>query len=409
MEDAEEPGTGGAGKAGNRRRRPPVTIDLEAESIGGPVRESADVPASEEAGGAQATVDVDAETVTPAAAAAPPSAAPDDDAESEAIDRRRAGAARYLPVVAAAILGGIAGGVVTAFLLAPPTDTINQATVDSRFAAFDARIGRVETAVKDLPAPTAPPADDGRVAAIESELQSLKAAIAALPAPAAGAPSGAAPDLAPIEVRIAALESRPATAEAPAVDLAPLDARVAELQKRLDQLEAHPPADPRTEAAARTIALTSLRQAAAAGGPFAAELAAYVNLGGDGAALAPLAEAGAPSLAALQAEFPPLAVQIRRAAAKVDPSASMWDRLVASAGSLVEVKPAGPVEGSSAVAVLSRVEAAVAAGDLSTALREADGFDASGREAIAAWRTAAERRLAIDAAVAALPPAGSSG
>ena len=91
------------------------------------------------------------------------------------------------------------------------------------------------------------------------------------------------------------------------------------------------------------------------------------------------------------------------------PPAASASRRTASAGSLVEVKPAGPVEGSSAVAVLSRVEAAVAAGDLSTALREADGFDASGREAIAAWRTAAERRLAIDAAVAALPPAGSSG
>lgn len=441
MADAEDTRRGTEGKAAGRRKRPPVTIDLEAESVSEVTRETpsadaapaepetptviVDAPASDAPGegASPASTDTDA-----APAYEPESTVADPEATaSEAIDRRRAGLARYLPVLVAAVLGGIAGGLITAFLVAPPTDTVKDATVDSRFEALDARVARVESAVKEMPAASA------TGAAASPDLSALEARLAAIESRPAAAASPV--DLTAIEAKIGGLQARldqlqPTTpgdtaavdaklgelqskidqiSVPPPVDLTPLQTRLDGLQQRLDQLEANPPSDPKTEAAAETIALTSLRQAAVAGGSFAGELAAYRKLGGKGEALEPLAQEGAPSLAALQSAFPPLSDRIRVASAKADPNASFFDRLVASAGALVQVKPAGPIEGSSAVAVLSRMEAAVAKGDLAGALREAEGLDASEREILAGWMDGARNRVAIDAALAALPPAGSNG
>jgi hypothetical protein len=408
MADADEskPETGKT--AEGRRKRPPVTIDLEAEAV-------AEVPAESPAGEPAAA---DPEVAVTPTVSAPQSEAPagaysdpesmtatEETISTEAIDRRRAGAARFVPVLAAAVLGGVVGGLVTAFILAPAKDTVTDASVDSRFATVGARLDRIEAAAKEQPAGAAAPRDEARLAAIETALSELKSAA---PAPSASAPAAAPVDLGPLEGRIAALESRPAPTEAPTVDLTPLEAKIGGLQSRLDQIEAHPPVDPKTEIAAQTIALTSLRQAAASGGAFADELKAYQALGGDASALALLASAGAPSLEALKASFPAIADQIRTVSAKPDPNASVWDRLAASAGSLVSVKPAGPIEGTSPTAILSRIEAAVAKGDLPAALREADGLDAAAKVPLADWADGARRRIAIDAALGALPAAGAS-
>ncbi|MCX5514137.1 hypothetical protein C3941_21095 [Kaistia algarum] len=407
MADADEskPETGKT--AEGRRRRPPVTIDLEAEAV-------AEVPAESLAG---ETAAADPEVAVTRTATAPQSEAPagaysdpesmtatEETISTEAIDRRRAGAARFVPVLAAAVLGGVVGGLVTAFILAPAKDTVTDASVDSRFATVGARLDRIEAAAKEQPAAAAAPQDEARLAAIETTLSELKSAA---PAPSASAPA-AAVDLGPLEGRIAALESRPAEAQAPTVDLTPLEAKIGGLQSRLDQIEAHPPVDPKTEIAAQTIALTSLRQAASSGGAFADEIKAYQALGGDASVLAPLASAGAPSLETLKASFPAVADQIRTVSAKPDPNASVWDRLAASAGSLVSVKPAGPIEGSSPTAILSRIEAAVTKGDLPAALREADGLDAAAKVPLADWADGAQRRIAIDAALGALPAVGAS-
>lgn len=441
MADAEDTRRGTEGKAAGRRKRPPVTIDLEAEAVNEMPRESA--PAEAAAAEPETpTVTVDAPASdTPSEAASPASPETDaapayepesttanpESAASEAIDRRRAGLARYLPVLVAAVLGGIAGGLITAFLVAPPTDTVKDATVDSRFEALDARVARVEAAVKEMPAASATTAAaspdlsalESRVAAIESrpaaaaspvDLTAIEAKIGGLQARLDQLQPSASGDTAAVDAKLGELQSKiDQISVPPPVDLTPLQTRLDGLQQRLDQLEAHPPSDPKTEAAAETIALTSLRQAAVAGGSFAAELAAYQKLGGKGAALQPFAKDGAPSLAALEAAVPPLADRIRVASAKADPNASMLDRLAASAGALIQVKPAGPIEGSSAVAVLSRMEAAVTRGDLAAALREAEGLDASEREILSGWLEGARNRVAIDAALAALPPAGSDG
>ncbi|MCX5570056.1 COG4223 family protein [Kaistia nematophila] len=392
-----------------RRKRPPVTIDLEAESsTTKPAPETeADVPAATDA----------AETAEPAAPP-PPAYEPEVGVAEptpalESTPRESAGARFVIPALAA-LGGGVIGGLLVALLSSSTgTDPVASASLDSRFAAVSARLDRVEAAASETASrPTATPdVDPARLASLEREIAALKEAAANAPAPVATTP---APDLGPLESRLAALEARPEAAPAapaaPPVDLSPLQSRLDALTGRLDAVEAHPPADPKTEAAARVIAVTGLRQAATGSGPFTDELAAARALGGADdrfAALQPLAATGAPSKAELAASFPAVAEQIRIAAAKVDPGASLVDRLAASASSLVSVKPSGPMAGPSATAIVSRMEAAVKEGNLAEALREGEALDAIARAPLADWAAKAGNRITIDTALAGLGAANS--
>lgn len=376
--------------AGKRRKRPPVTIDLEAETTAATPSEAV-----------AATDPESAVDRAPAPLAETPRAAdPEVDQLPPAQDARRSAIAGWIPPVAAAIGGGIVGGLLVAFLAAPQTDTIANASVDSRIELLSTRLDKLEANASGTSASGG--ADTARLDALAADIAALKET--------AGAPApGSTSDLAPLESRLSVLEQRPAAT----TDLTPLQSRIEELAGRLGQIETHPPSDPKTEAAARMIALTALRQAAESGAPFQAEFAAAQSLGVDTAALAPLATvaaAGAPSAAALRSAFPAVAERIRAASMKVDPEAGLFDRLAASAGSLVTVKPAGPVDGSSTTAIVSRMEADVAKGDLAAALQEGDALDAAAKAPFGDWADGARRRIAIDAALAALAaaPAPSS-
>ncbi|MCX5494716.1 mitofilin family membrane protein [Kaistia dalseonensis] len=393
-EDIFNPATGDT--TGQRRKRPPVTIDLEAEPDDNTAPPIIEPVAEEPAAPVPPSEDPEVDLPPPPRQEEPPrqEAAP-----------RQSGMGSLVQIAGAAIGGGVIGGLLTAFLMAPGTDTVTQASIDSRFATIASRLDGLEAGIAARTTETPAPIDTGRLDAIDQQIAGLKTAFDNLPK---GTSEPAAPaDLAPIEQRLAALEARPEAApQAPPIDLTPLQANVEQLAARIDQIEQHPPVDPRTEAAARTIALTTLRQAATAGGPFENELAALKTLGVEDAALAPLAAGGAPSRSALVAAFPAIADQIRAASMKVDPNAGIFDRLAASAGSLVSVKPAGPVAGSTTTAIVSRMEAAVSAGDLAAALQEAEGLDSVARAPLAEWADAARKRVAIDAALKQLDASG---
>ncbi|BCP55697.1 hypothetical protein K32_43140 [Kaistia sp. 32K] len=377
---------------GQRRKRPPVTIDLEAESR--TPRPDAPAPEASPEATKPAYEPEAGVTGTETADATPPS---------------NPALARFLVPAIAALGGGVIGGLLVALLSSSTGgDPVATASLDSRFAAVSARLDRIEAVDR---APAKPGVDPARLADLEKEVAALKqAASQPTAAPAASVPA-AAVDLSPLESRLAALESRPAPAGAAPVDLTPLQSRLDALTARLDTVEQHPPADPKTEAAARVIAVTALRQAASGSGPFADELSAVAALGDRNAsldALAPIAGAGTPSKAELAAAFPAVAEQIRIAAAKVDPGASLIDRLAASAGSLVSVKPTGPMAGNSATAIVSRMEAAVKAGNLAETLREGEALDAIARAPLSDWADKASRRITIDTALAGLPAASPS-
>lgn len=152
---------------------------------------------------------------------------------------------------------------------------------------------------------------------------------------------------------------------------------------------------------ARSIAARALDSAIDQGGRFMTELdTAETFLGNTEtvAALRPIAQSGVASLDELKQSFDQTANVIIDVAAPVEED-SMFSQFMQSARSLVKVRPAGPVEGDSAEAIVSRMEASLQQGDLENVVVEwetlSDDGKAASQEFIAAVRTRIEaKRLA---------------
>ncbi len=202
-----------------------------------------------------------------------------------------------------------------------------------------------------------------------AELDALKAEVARL----AAKPAAPATDPALVE-RITALETSVANAgSAPAADAAAVEAlktqlvaaeqaieslraeiasnkqaldqsttRLAEAERKLDE--------PRSDVEmARAIALAGLKTAIDRGGPFLSELDALRSVSPDDPAVAtltPLASAGVPSRSDLAREFSQTAEDILAVVNQSAAGEGWTDRLLASARSLVKVRPVGNVEGT---------------------------------------------------------------
>jgi hypothetical protein len=161
-----------------------------------------------------------------------------------------------------------------------------------------------------------------------------------------------------------------------------------------------------TEAARSAVAraaLSRLQAALDAGAPFAGALN---DLSGSveadiPAALRDTAETGVPTLMALRQGFPEaaraaLAATIR---SSVDPDDGPMERLGAFLKAQTGARSITPREGADPDAVLSRAEAALAEGELRSALSLLDTLPEQGQEALADWRAGAEARAdALDAA-----------
>jgi len=286
-------------------------------------------------------------------------------------------------------------------------------------------------------------APDPAIAAQAAEIASLKAEVARLaapPAPDAGladriAALEAAPtatvDLAPLEDRLSALEGRltaiealptdggaasPAATAAQAQALQALQAEVAALKSGTnsgasalaDQAEAR-----LKEAAAQAEALKAETQALAtatraqtalglvmaamdSGAPFAAVLP---DMGDVPEALTTQAAAGVPTLQALRDSFPEAARLALEASLRADMGATWAERIGSFLKSQTGARSLTAREGGDPDAVLSRAEAALAAGDLAAALTELDALPEAGKAALADWRTRAEARQAALAAL----------
>jgi hypothetical protein len=231
--------------------------------------------------------------------------------------------------------------------------------------------------------------------------------------------------LAAIEERVARLERAPATEGGGASDsaVAPvgseldsLASTVADLESRLDRLTALSGTTTEGDNAARAIAIASLRKAAARGGPFANELSMIgaLGVGADQlSVLTPLAENGAPSREDLAAKFPAVSEAVLAAEQNLQTGDGVIDRVFAYGRGLVKIRPTGPVAGDDATAVVSRMRAAVEAGDLVRALAEWETLPAAGQASSQVWAESARDRLSIDRAVDdlanAVGAAGKSG
>ncbi|WP_400765220.1 COG4223 family protein [Methylosinus sporium] len=148
----------------------------------------------------------------------------------------------------------------------------------------------------------------------------------------------------------------------------------------------------------------SLQRALDRGAPFPSEYAILSAQGADSqalAALAPLAEKGAPDARALRASFHPL-VRKLEASADLKPDAPLADRLLQGASKLVKVR--SPVEKEKATIgdIADKLEAALDRGEIETALAAFAEFPDAAKAVAREWETQARQRVEAEKAAASI-------
>jgi hypothetical protein len=194
----------------------------------------------------------------------------------------------------------------------------------------------------------------------------------------------------------------PAAVGAPLSADMPPTAQVNALDDRVRRLET---AEARTlDAAASMLAASALSDAAAGPHPFVNELAAIERLMPGSShvqALATLAAQGAPTRAALAAELGDIAARVSVAAHTPAQDAGFMAQLAYAVSRVVSIRRVDTV-GPGPDAVLARAQRRAADGDLEGTLSMLDTLPAAARGELGDWRAGAQRRVDIDAHVAAL-------
>jgi hypothetical protein len=158
--------------------------------------------------------------------------------------------------------------------------------------------------------------------------------------------------------------------------------------------------------AAETLGLAqSLAHSLERGRPFAAEQAALAERGVDPqllAALAPVAEQGAPTAARLLESFAPVAKRLRALDDAPAAGGSLTDQLLHDAGKLVRVRPAGERANVSITELVARIETALAHDDLDGANEAFAKLPDNARSEAKAFGEALNQRREAEQAAASL-------
>lgn len=253
--------------------------------------------------------------------------------------------------------------------LAPSTPAPNavieshNAAIESQKAAVAALQSRVDSA-EEL-AQRALRAAEAAETAANAAKTNAEAAAKASPAPAAPAEQGGTLTA---NEQLTALEGR----------IDELGNETKALRERLESSKGETRAAPEATAAktpdgpaAIVVIAYALQRELEAGHPYALETKALTRLGADPAALAalaPLAEKGAPTAAQLKADFAPAAKRIH--ALESGASGDLTEHLMKGASKLVRVRPSGQAPTTEAQTVeekVAHIEAALAHGDLAQA------------------------------------------
>ncbi|GAB4355033.1 MAG: hypothetical protein Kow0026_13970 [Oricola sp.] len=228
----------------------------------------------------------------------------------------------------------------------------------------------------------------GRVGAVETQLSGLAAKVAAA--------ESAGPGVDP-----AALESIRAGIAGANEAVAGLRSDLAALGERVTAVEGEIESGAGSRVAA-AVAASALKSAADRGGGFMSELEAYAAVSPDPqtvAALREYAAAGVPTVAKLVERFPAVANRIVAASQGVGEDAGIGARLLASARSLVQIRPVGEVEGDEPGAIAARIEVALTEGNLDGAIAEWDKLPEAARKASADFAADLKARRALDALI----------
>ncbi|KIQ71101.1 mitofilin family membrane protein [Wenxinia marina] len=372
-------------------------------------------PAAEEAGTSSVEATPDADTgskdtdLRPSELEAPRSEPPRDPAHASGSDRtagRGGGLGLFLAGIAATLIGGAA----VWWLLGQGGSGVDPEAL----AAQEARIAELESQVSSLPAaPDEAALTDAATGALQPQIDELSTAL-----------SGVQESVAALDERIGALERAPnddgsiseATAAAWEEELAALRARIEEQATTVQTLsdeaaaaraaaeEAAAAEEDAAAVAERTAARAALSQVQAAletGQPYADPLTQLDDMTEQEipAGLSGPAEAGVPTLAALQESFPE-AARAALAAARAEGLADEGgNRFTALLRSSLEVRSTEPRPGDDPDAILSRAQAAMREGRLSDAMAEVEALPGPVATAMTDWTEAARTR--IDAVTAA--------
>ena len=377
-----------------RRKDPqPATGSTVAEPVAVAVAADTIEPAAQDsvAGGAVADPDPAAPSLPPA----PPA--------------RRSGFLAPVLGGALAALGGFAVSQFDLLGLAAPDQRAELATLSASVAASEAQQAEALDRIKgELAAlsdrigtlETAPVSDRGDLSGLNSRLDALDrrlAAIEALPARPGGTDPALAAKVAELERRLAAVPAAGSSAEIQNrldAALARLDAAETAARTRAAEAEAA------AAAARRAESLDALARAVTDGRPFTPELQALADPALT-STLGPLAEAGVPTLATLQADFPAAAREALRVARASDAGGGWSERLVDFLAAQTGARPLTPRDGTSPGAILSRAEFALTEGRVADALAELAPLEDTVKAPLAGWVAAAANQVAAAAALKA--------
>lgn len=280
-----------------------------------------------------------------------------------------------------------------------------------RLAAAEARLPSLTelearlTAVESIePAAPAQPVDLTPIQDTLITLEQRLAAIEAMPADGSGASSAAiAAALEAMQADIDALKGEgEATAANIAAAAAEAEARLAEAEAQAAQMKAEAEETART--ALQAAALGRVQAALESGAPFATALADLQGVEIP-APLSAVAEGGVPTVKALADAFPAAAREALEASRRATMGDSLTDRMSSFLETATGARSLAPREGDDPDAVLSRAEAAVQAGDLTTAMAEIQSLPAEGQAALSDWAALAQTRLDALSALADLSAA----
>jgi hypothetical protein len=388
-------------------------IDLEATDVSAKAAEPESVPVAETPEPVPVTDPPAAETAQRAAPEAGPEPKPEPEPNAEPKpeaepERRRA--LGWLPeeltwAQAGAGIAGAAGALLVFVLLwlagaFTGGGHLQTADVSPRLASIEQQL----QALASRPVPQS--ADPKAVDALASRLLKLEAAQAAPRAPVndpvvlgrLGAAENAMKSLAD---HAAALSRRADAADAA---LREANSRIEKLSAALNEVQtAVRSAAVGSDRASRlALAASALRDAVDQGAPFAAELAVVKPLAPDAeavAALAPFAESGVPSEAALGKELAAIVRPLLRAAPAAASGGSFIDRLQANAEKLVRIRPVDEEpKGDDNNAMLMRIEQRASQGNVAGALSEIARLPAAARAPMQSWIARAQaRRKAVEA------------
>jgi len=341
----------------------------------------------------------DPEPVDTAEIASPETAAP---VEPEPSAQQRP-TPRILPmIVAGALTAGLGFG--AAYLLAARYPQMlgigGTAGIQQRLSDHDKRIADLAATVGKLSGK-----DGGAdVGALQADLVASRAATADLLKKQQALAAG----IAGLQEKIAALESRPvATGAASAAEIEAARADAAARIKAASDAAATAQATAAETVRNATIqsAMAQVQSAVDSGAAFGTPLDLLAGAGVSVPQALLTQEQGVPTMAALRQGFAPAARDALAASLAETAGNGFWDRTMAFLRSETGARSLTPRAGNDPDAILSRAEAALATGDLRTALTEIASLPDAGQARMSEWIGLAKRRQAATDALANLAAA----